>query len=111
LRTYNNKTTQHKANATTSKCNSKQASNWCNNKLKNTTTSKQQQENNIHIKQTRNKRNCTHVINVSFSNQRLQLLYDLQNNFSGDMEVFNPPLIILPSHEEIRVPNGVRTLT
>jgi len=37
------------------------------------TTSKQiqQQTSNIHIKQTRNKRNCTFIIGVSLSNQRL----------------------------------------
>jgi hypothetical protein len=40
----------------------------------NAIASKEQQENNIHIKQTKNKRNCAHVTSVSFSNQRLQLL-------------------------------------
>jgi hypothetical protein len=73
------------------------------------TTSKQiqQQVSNMHIKQTRNKRNYALITGVLLSNQRLQLLCDLQNNFSGDMEVFNSPLIIILIHEEIGIPSGV----
>jgi hypothetical protein len=36
----------------------------------------------------------------------LQPLYDLQNNFSSDVEVFDPPLMIILNHEEMGVPSG-----
>jgi hypothetical protein len=41
-----------------------------------------------------------------FLNQRLQLLYDLQNNFSSHAKMLDPPLTIILSHEEIGVPSG-----
>jgi hypothetical protein len=34
----------------------------------------------------------------------------LQNDFSGDVEMFNPPLIFILSHEEIGIPSGVSSL-
>jgi hypothetical protein len=55
-------------------------------------------------------RNCALVTNVSLSNQRLQLLRDLQNNFFSDMEMFNPTLIFVLNHEEIGIPSGVSSL-
>jgi hypothetical protein len=105
-RTHNSDANKNCAPIITKQHNSKQMQQQAivvilNKKVIIVTTSKQ-----ILINQTRNKRNCAHVTSVSLSNQRLQLLYDLQNNFSNDVEVFNPPLIIVLSHEEIGVPSG-----
>jgi hypothetical protein len=55
-------------------------------------------------------KNCAPITCVSLSNQMLQLLHDLQNDFFGDMEMFNPPLIFILSHEEIGIPSGVSRL-
>jgi hypothetical protein len=41
-----------------------------------------------------------------FLNQRLQLLYDLQNNFWSDAKVLDPPLTIILSHVKIGIPSG-----
>jgi hypothetical protein len=54
--------------------------------------------------------NCALVINVVLSNQRLQLLHDLQNDFSNDVEMFNPSLIFILNHEKIGIPSGVSSL-
>jgi hypothetical protein len=61
-------------------------------------------------KQQHTCRNFALITCVSLLNQRLQLLRDLQNDFSGDVEMFNTPLIFILSHEEIGIPSGVSSL-
>jgi hypothetical protein len=40
-------------------------------------------------------KNCTPTYGISFFDRRLQFFYYFQNNFSSNLEMFNPPLNIV----------------
>jgi hypothetical protein len=41
---------------------------------------------------------------------KVAIFYYFQNNFSSDLEMFNPLLNIVQSHKEVQIPSGTLSL-